>query len=148
MNQTYAHKVVLEPIDAAQLHSLGLRITGEQIHQVRDEKKELLGKPLSAGENISIDYLIDGEKARVIFNILEVSPSPPATCCYVGEETLVVIMDENTKKNPGPNERAALTDLLKKDLRRLEEDIQLCNSYNLNPKNLRAEAQRLHSSLQ
>lgn len=86
-----ASKVVLTPIGASQLHSHGLVIAQETIYIKRDEKRELFGRILQQGEDITIEYRVNGIRADVVYRISHLEP-PHA---YVGKGTVVIIEGES-----------------------------------------------------
>lgn len=86
-----ASKLELTPVDAHQLHEHGLVITYEKICSLRDEKKELQRRILQEGEDISVEYRIDGIKAEIVYNVSCLEP------CHarVGAGTVVIIKGES-----------------------------------------------------
>lgn len=105
--QPEASKVVLTPIDASQLHSLGSVIAAEEIRLTRDEKRELLDTTLQYGGDVTIEYNIDGIRAKVKYRVSYLEPRS----AYVGRRTTVIIEGESddVKREVALRQRASLS---------------------------------------
>lgn len=136
-----ASKVVLTPIDAKGLHSLGCIVTAEEIILRRDEKQELFGMELHEGQPVKIDYIIGGHKTYVVYEVRDIKP-PVA---YVGRGTTVIINSEGLETAVKQNgqltleERVQLRRTLQARIELLQKDVGLCIQYGLDPSNLVAE---------
>ena len=82
-----ARYVVLVPVDTRQLVAFGCRVTSSVIPagSLTEEKKELQGVQLRKGEEIAIDYLINGRPAKATYSIEDIQPPDS----YVGKDTRV-----------------------------------------------------------
>jgi len=145
-----ASEVVLTPIDVSQLHAYGLRITRERIYTTKGEKRELLDRILREGQNITIEYIVDGIKANVVYRVSSLEPFP----AYVGSGTTMIIEDETSSKTSPRKQgvyareiRRCVRASMQERLRWFEAEIESCNMYGLDARNLILEANSLKEQL-
>ncbi len=102
-----ASKAVLTPKEVSKLQQYGLTIAYEEITAITDEKKELLNKAFKKGDDVKIEYIINGAKTEVGYHISNLEPS----YAYIGEGTLVIIEGEDREEKTRHNELVRLLNL-------------------------------------
>ena len=152
-----AIRVVLTPVDTGQLYELGWKVTSSEIRagSFAGEKRELKGAQLREGQEVTIDYRLEGRPAKVTYSVKDVQP--PGS--YVGKGSVVEIRTERqNKKSPFS---ATLTDrVLRTEQRKyvrytmqgqlqfLQEDLRLAMAAGLPVDYLQTQIRSLEESLE
>ncbi len=130
--------VRLSPVDTAGLNALGFVVAPEVMRELRDEKLELFGRHLRTGSYVTIEYVVNGKRASVGYDVI-VQP-PYGT---VGEKTVVVIGSQDGNSL----ERMALKAEMEFRLRLIKRDIRYCNRSGLSPGSLVDDARKVENIL-
>lgn len=142
MTTVEAERIILAPVDTGQLRALGYKVTPSVIVAgvVVDEKRELLGTTLQTGDEVGIDYVLEGHPAIVNYLVLDIEPPDS----YVGSKTIVEIRGET----PNDQKRLPVRATLQWQLALLEGDLALAREAGLPAPALVAQADSLRESLQ